>query len=121
MAQSLLSLFFVVVTFFSTLIGGIFTLKSTRIPVKYFFAFAAGALIAVSFFDIMPEVIDITTSSTTSVPTVTVMGSIVVAFLFFHILDRIIVIHAMSHGHPPDGHEGDPPPLALGGMIRAGG
>src|SRR6266571_936557 len=119
MAQSLVSLFFVVVTFFSTLIGGIFTLKTTRIPVKYFFAFAAGALISVSFFDIMPEVIDIIT--TTSVPTVYVMGSIVLAFLFFHVLDRIIVIHSMSHGHPPSNGVANDPPVALGGMIRAGG
>ncbi len=119
MAQSLVSLFFVVVTFFSTLIGGIFTLKTTRIPVKYFFAFAAGALISVSFFDIMPEVIDIMT--TTSVPTVYVMGSIVLAFLSFHVLDRIIVIHSMSHGHPPTKDATNDPPVALGGMIRAGG
>src|SRR5215467_4736851 len=99
MTQSIVSLFFVAVTFFSTMLGGMFTLKSTRIPVKYFFAFAAGALISVSFFDIMPEVVDIV--ETTTVPTVYVMGSIVVAFMFFHIFDRIIVIHSMSHGHPP--------------------
>ena len=121
MAQSLLALFFVAVSFFSTLIGGLFTLKSTRIPVKYFFAFAAGALIGVSFFDIMPEVIDITSAPNAPVPIVTVMGSIVVAFLFFHVLDRIIVIHSMSHGHPPAGDQSEDPPLALGGMIRAGG
>src|SRR5438093_10540277 len=107
MAQSLVTLFFVVVTFFSTLIGGIFALKSTRIPVKYFFAFAAGALLGVSFFDIMPEVIDITSTAKATVPIVTVMGSIVVAFLLFHILDRIIVIHAMSHGHQPTGDQSD--------------
>src|SRR6266581_3130045 len=88
MAQSLFALFFVAVSFFSTLIGGLFTLKSTRIPVKYFFAFAAGALLGVSFFDIMPEVIDITSAPTATVPIVTVMGSIVVAFLLFHVLDR---------------------------------
>src|SRR5713101_967826 len=118
MAQPLFALFFVAVTFFSTLVGGVFTLKNSRIPVKYFFAFAAGALIGVSFFDIMPEVIDII--SIEGVPTVTVMGSIVVAFLFFHILDRAIVIHAMSHGHPPAGDPGDDP-LLIGGMVRAGG
>ena len=120
MAQSILALFFVAVSFFSTMIGGLFTLKSTRIGIKYFFAFAAGALIGVSFFDILPEVIDLTTRPTAAVPIVTVMGSIVIAFLFFHILDRIIVIHAMSHGHPPAG-SGDDPPVALGGMIRASG
>ncbi len=118
MAQPILALFFVAVTFFSTLVGGIFTLKNTRIPVKYFFAFAAGALIGVSFFDIMPEVIDII--SIEAVPTITVMVSIVVAFLFFHTLDRTIVIHAMSHGHPPPGNLSQDPFL-VGGMVRAGG
>ncbi len=118
MAQPLLAFFFVAVTFFSTLLGGVFTLRNTRIPVKYFFAFAAGALIGVSFFDIMPEVIDIIILD--AVPTVTVMGSIVVAFLFFHVLDRTIVIHAMSHGHPPTGDPGQDP-LLVGGMVRAGG
>src|SRR5262245_50031370 len=121
MAQSLLALFFVAVSFFSTLMGGLFTLRSKRIGVKYFFAFAAGALIGVSFFDIMPEVIDISTAPNATIPLVTVMGSIVVAFLFFHILDRIIVIHAMSHGHPASGDSGEDPPVALGGMIRASG
>ncbi len=121
MAPSLFALFFVAVSFFSTLVGGLFTLRSTRIGVKYFFAFAAGALIGVSFFDIMPEVIDITTAPSATVPIVTVMGSLVAAFLLFHILYRIIVIHAMSHGHPPKGGLGDDPPVALGGMIRAGG
>src|SRR5437867_2493908 len=119
MAQSILALFFVAVTFFSTLLGGLFTLKNTRISVKYFFAFAAGALIGVSFFDIMPEVIDI--AATMVVSTVTLMGSIVVAFLFFHVLDRIIVIHAMSHGHPPLTDKGQDTPLLIGGIVRAGG
>ena len=67
----------------------------------------------------MPEVIDIMT--TTSVPTVYVMGSIVLAFLSFHVLDRIIVIHSMSHGHPPTKDATNDPLVALGGMIRAGG
>src|SRR5262249_35882297 len=65
-------------------------------------------------------VIDLITTSTLGVSTVAVMGSIVVAFLFFHILDRIIVIHSMSHGHPPNGQSEDPP-IALGGMVRAVG
>jgi zinc transporter ZupT len=119
LAQSILALFFVAVTFFSTLVGGLFTLRNTRLSIKYFFAFAAGALLGVAFFDLMPEVIDIIT--TNAIPTVNVMISIVVAFLFFHVLDRIIVIHAMSHGHMPAENNHTDSPLLVGGMVRAGG
>jgi hypothetical protein len=41
---------FVVITFFSTMIGGIFTLRKTGVSINILFAFAAGALIGISFF-----------------------------------------------------------------------
>ncbi len=112
---------FVTVTFFSTLLGGLFTLRNSKLQVKYFFAFAAGALVGVSFFDLMPEIFDIV-SQTKEVPIAAVMGSIVVSFLFFHVLDRTIVIHAMRQGHVPNG-TGRIPETALmtNGIIRASG
>jgi ZIP family zinc transporter len=119
MPQPLLALVFVGVTFFSTLVGGLFVLRNSRLSVKYFFAFAAGALLGVSFFDLMPEVIDIVT--TERLQTVTVMASIVVAFLLFHTLDRAIVIHAMSYGHNLEDKEHPRSPLLVNGIIRATG
>ncbi len=120
MADLTLAILLGVVTFFSTLAGGVFTLKNSRLSIKYIFAFAAGALIGVSFFDIMPEVIDIVHS--TNVSTVTVMGSIVVAFFFFHVLDRRIVFHAMRHGHiSNESEEAQEKQQLTSGMIRAGG
>src|SRR5712692_9647215 len=103
MAAPYLAVVFVAVTFFSTMTGGLFTLKNNKIPVKYFFAFAAGALIGVSFFDLMPELFSLVSAA--NIPVVFLMGSIVIAFLFFHVLDRAVVIHAMKPVHFPYGME----------------
>ncbi len=108
-----LAFVFVAVTFFSTLTGGLFILKNSRLQVKYFFAFAAGALLGVSFFDIFPEIIDLLESG--AADTTIVLGTIVVAFLFFHILDRTITIHSIqSHPDQANGR-------MLNGRIRATG
>ena len=108
-----LAVVFVAVTFVSTLTGGLFTLRNSRLQVKYFFAFAAGALLGVSFFDIFPEIISLLESGV--VDTTVALGTIVIAFLFFHILDRSITIHSLrSH---PDGDSGK----MTNGRIRASG
>lgn len=100
--------------------GGLFTLKNTRIPIKFFFAFAAGALLGVSFFDLMPELFSLISEA--NVPVVYLMGSIVIAFLFFHALDRAVVIHAMKPVHFPYGMETrQEKALLTNGMIRAAG
>jgi len=108
-----LAFVFVGITFFSTFAGGLFILKNSRLQVKYFFAFAAGALLGVSFFDIFPEIIALLESGVAD--TTVVLGTIVVAFLFFHILDRSITIHSLrSHPHADSGR-------MLNGRIRASG
>ncbi len=120
MAGPTIAILFVAITFFSTLMGGLFTLRNKRLPVQYVFAFAAGSLLGVSFFDLMPQIIDIVPQA--NVPTVAVTGSTVVAFLFFHILDRTIVIHALKHGHAPDEGVGvHDRALLTSGVVRAGG
>lgn len=119
MIDTLLPVLFVAVTFFSTLTGGLFVLRNTKLSVKYFFAFAAGALIGVSFFDIMPEAIDLVQGA--GIAAVAVTGTIVVAFFFFHILDRALVIHAMRHGHTPAEGEIADKALMMNGSVRAGG
>ena len=80
---------------------------------KYFFAFAAGALLGVSFFDIFPEIINLLQSG--AADTTLALGTVVVAFLFFHIVDRTITIHSLrSH---PYGDSG----MMTNGRIRATG
>ncbi len=50
------ALFFAIATFFSTLIGGIVGIKN-RERLHIIISFTAGVLIAVCFFDILPELI----------------------------------------------------------------
>jgi len=92
--------------------GGIFTLRQSRFEIRFFFAFAAGALLGISFFDLLPEAITI--SMENSVPLDLVMSVVVVAFLLFHILDRFVVLHALKEGHPEYG-------LKSSGPIKAAG
>ncbi len=103
---------FVIVTFFSTMTGGVFTLRRAGLDIKPFFAFAAGALVGISFFDLIPEAVTISTEE--SIPLFLLMGTLVFAFVLFHVLDRYMVLHAMKEGHPDD-------VLQTSGMVKASG
>ena len=85
-------------TFCSTLIGGTFAIR-LRKALPYFFAFAAGSLIAVSFFDILPESLKISPSLSTRYIMITVVAS----FLFYSFLERFLLFHyheeSGGHGH----------------------
>jgi zinc transporter ZupT len=107
-------LVFVALTFFSTLAGGLVVLRSKRIDIKYFYAFAAGALIGVSFFDLFPQIIELIGNG---VDSTAVMVTIVAAFFFFHILDRTFVIHSM-HDHSEENRGRS---MRMNGMVRAAG
>ncbi len=102
----------VVVTFFSTMGGGIFALRQSRIEIRFFYAFAAGALLGISFFDIIPEAISISIEG--AVPLNQLMYVIVIAFLTFHVLDGVIALYPMKGSHAERG-------LQLSGRIKATG
>lgn len=104
--------FFVIITFFSTMIGGLLTLRAAVSDIKPFFAFAAGALIGICFFDLLPEAVSISIDA--GIRLIYLMIVIVVAFLFFHLLDRFLTFHGMGHGHVEDG-------LRASGIIKASG
>ena len=103
---------FVIITFFSTMIGGIFTLRRATLDIKPFFAFAAGALVAICFFDLLPEAVSISTTS--GIRLIFLMIITVIAFLFFHVLDRFLILHAMGEDHSNHG-------LRTSGMVKATG
>jgi len=88
---------FVIITFFSTMVGGVFTLRRASLDIKPFFAFAAGALIGICFFDLLPEAVSISISS--GIRIIFLMIITVIAFLFFHVLDRFLIFHGMEEGH----------------------
>lgn len=92
-------------TFISTLGGGYFALKN-KDKLHYIMSFTAGVLIAVCFFDIMPEIFEITKAGNLD-PTPSLIA-VVVGFLAIHILEKLAIIHTAhedeyathSHRHP---------------------
>jgi len=98
-------------TFCSTLIGGTFAIR-LRKALPYFFAFAAGSLIAVSFFDILPESLRI--SGSVGLSTRYVMITIVGSFLFYSFLERFLLFHYHEEG---GGHGHVMGPVGAGSLV----
>lgn len=94
---------FSVGTFLSTMLGGIFGIKH-RDRLHQIISFTAGVLIAVAFFDIIPELFSITTEN--GFPITPAMVAIVAGFLAIHLLEKLAVIHTAheeeyaDHRHP---------------------
>ena len=99
------------ITFISTLIGGILALKFKK-ALPYFFAFAAGTLIAVTFFDILPESLEIAES--VNFPIRNIMITIVAAFLFYSLLEKYFLIH---HHDSDEGHGHIMGPIGAGSLV----
>ena len=85
-------------TFAATLIGGLFALKF-KDKLHLILGFSAGAVIAVAFFDLMPEALDL---GSKFYHTSTVVSAVAGGFFLYLILDRLIFLHAHTH---EDGHE----------------
>jgi len=98
-------------TFFSTLIGGTLAIKFKK-ALPYFFAFASGTLIAVTFFDILPESLEI--SESVNLPTRYIMITIVASFLFYSILEKYFLIH---HHKEDEGHGHIMGPIGAGSLV----
>lgn len=89
------------VTFFSTLAGGFFTLKLKGNKVHYFIAFSAGTLVSISFLDLLPESVSIAANNSISLPLIFIV--VLVGFLAYHLLEKVILIH--SHSQEDESHE----------------
>ncbi len=89
-----------IVTFISTLIGGL-TIFRFKKSLPFFFAFAAGSLIAVAFLDILPESLNIAQSL--QIPIRAIMLTVVCSFFGYSLLERYFLSHHFSendeHGH----------------------
>ncbi len=96
-------LFLSLLTFISTSLGGLFAFKH-RQSLHYIMSFTAGVLIAVVFFDILPEVFSITTEHKLEITPE--LLAIISGFLLIHLLEKTAVIHSgqeetyASHKHP---------------------
>ena len=98
-------------TFFSTLIGGVVIVKF-RNYLPFFFAFAAGSLVAVSFLDLLPESLDI--SRSINLPVRYIMIAVVFSFFFYSLLERFFFTH---HLEETDDHEHIMGPIGAGSLV----
>lgn len=104
-----------VATFFSTSLGGLFSMHH-KDKLHRIMGFTAGVLLGVVFFDIFPEIISLLREN--NFGTTPVMIALVLGFLIFHILEKTILMHHMHeeeygpHKHP---HVGVASALALAG------
>ncbi len=84
---------FAIATFVSTSLGGLFAVYY-KDRLHRILGFTAGVLLGVVAFDILPEIFNL--SSHSGVATSSAMLALVVGFLFFHIVEKVTVIH---HAH----------------------
>lgn len=89
------------VTFFSTLLGWLIIFKFRK-NLHYFFAFAAGSLIAVALLDLLPESIEL--SRTINFPIRYLMIVVVCSFFLYSFLERFFATHELDHSHDEHGH-----------------
>jgi len=93
-------------TFFSTLVGGLLALKF-RDRLHFVLSFTAGVLLGVVSFDILPEIFALAREH--EIDPVGAMVALVVGFLLFHGLEKVVLIHHVhetdypAHHHPQVG------------------
>ena len=82
--------------FFSTCVGGLFALKF-RDRLHFILSFTAGVLLGVVSFEILPEIFQ--QAHTQKIDADGAMVALVVGFLLFHGLEKLLLIH---HAHEAD-------------------
>lgn len=79
----------------STILGGLFALR-LRDRLHLVLGFGAGAIIAIAFFDLIPEALEMGEAQYSST---TVLGVVALGFLLYLLLDRLLVLHSHAEGH----------------------
>ena len=87
-----------IATFVSTMVGGLFAMRF-KDKLHLILGFSAGAVVAVAFFDLLPEAL---TLGAGSYSLATLTGVVALGFLVYLVLDRLVFLHAHSHD---EGHE----------------
>ncbi|HET7152659.1 MAG TPA: ZIP family metal transporter [Candidatus Kapabacteria bacterium] len=80
-----------VITFFSTMAGGLFTLRF-KSKLHYFLAFSAGTLVTISFLDLLPESSSIAQQNGVGLPAI--FTAALIGFVVYHLLEKLILIHS---------------------------
>ncbi|MEI6288516.1 MAG: ZIP family metal transporter [bacterium] len=111
MQQILLSL----ATFVSTLSGGLLAVK-LKDKINSVMGFTAGVLLGVVFFEIFPEIIN--QIRINDFPPINVMIALVVGFMVFHVLEKMVLIH---HSHEHDYAEHHHPQVGVFSALALAG
>ncbi len=106
--MDMIILLLAIATSASTLVGGSAAVI-LRKYLRYFFAFAAGTLVAVTFFSILPESLSIATSLGLAARNLMIV--LVGTFLLYSLIDRYFLTHH---------HENDAPGHIMGPIGAAG-
>lgn len=86
---------FSIATFFSTFAGGLFALKNND-RLHFILSFTAGVLIGVVSFDILPEIFRLAEEN--KIDPMGAMIALVAGFLFFHSLEKFVLVHHSQEG-----------------------
>ncbi|MBI3620458.1 ZIP family metal transporter [Candidatus Roizmanbacteria bacterium] len=108
------AIIFAVTASISTFVGGLFSLRHHK-RLHYIMSFTAGVLIAVSFFDIIPEIFRIVTENKLDMTMPLIM--IVVGFLTIHVLEKYAVIHSSHEGEYADHRHPHVGMISASGLI----
>ena len=96
--------------FCSTMLGGSLALK-LRDRLHIILGFSAGAVVAVAFFDLMPEALELASKNH---ELSTIVSFVALGFLLYLLMDRLLVLH----GHTHEGADIDH--VESRGHVRAG-
>jgi zinc transporter ZupT len=95
------AILFAILTFVSTLLGGLLTVKLKK-NLHLIMGFTAGVIIGVVSFDIFPEIIEQVGAN--GFDPIAPMVALVAGFLVFHILEKTILIHHAHEDEYADHH-----------------
>ena len=90
-----------VATFCATLCGGLLALR-LRDKLHLILGFSAGAVVAVAFFDLLPEALELAGGAYTVDTIITIVA---VGFFIYLFLDRLLSLH--THSDDPHAHASD--------------
>jgi zinc transporter ZupT len=102
---------FVILTAIATFIGGLIALRLQK-HIHLLLGFTAGVLLSVVSFDILPEIVKL--SEKLQIDIHQAFIPLVVGFLFFHIIEKYILIH---HTHEKDYGDHRHPTIGVGSAI----
>lgn len=106
-----LTIIFAFSTFVSTLLGGLFALRSRK-RIHYILGYSAGVILGLIAFDLLPEIFAITQQQ--NIDPTWPMLTLVTGFLLFHIVEKTIAIH---HSHDPDCTDNKHPHIGLASAM----